>query len=63
MSIAARRLVVAVAFGLAAALAAHYWRGYGVDLSTVTGISFGLLAFATHRTIERLRQTVGRPDG
>lgn len=60
MSVATLRLIAAAVGGLAAAIAVHLWRGYGPELATVTGIAVALLVFATQRTVERLRDTVGR---
>lgn len=60
MSVAARRVVVSTAFALAAFVVALTWRGYRLDLSVATGAAFGLLAFVTLRTVERMRHTLRR---
>ena len=60
MSLATRRLVVSAVFALAAFFVALTWRGYRLELSIVTGVAVGLLAFATLRTVERLRETLRR---
>lgn len=60
MSTATRRLVVSAVAGVLGFLAALTWRGYQLELSVVTGIAVGLLAFATLRTIERMRHTLRR---
>ena len=60
MSSPSLRLIGAAVAGLLVAAAAHLWRGYGIELAVVTGIAVVLLVFATQRTVERLRRTVGR---
>ncbi|HEX2255002.1 MAG TPA: hypothetical protein VHQ65_17180 [Thermoanaerobaculia bacterium] len=51
----ARRVVISAMVGAAGALAAALLRGYRLDLALVTGVAVGLLAFATLRTLDRLR--------
>lgn len=60
MSATALRLAVAAVAGVLGFLAAHFGRGYQVELSVVTGVALGLLAFAVLRTIERMRRTLRR---
>lgn len=60
MSGQARRLVVAALVAALGFLAALTWRGYSMELSVVTGVAIGLLAFATLRTAERMRHTLRR---
>lgn len=55
-----RRLVVSAVVGVLGFLAALTWRGYRLELSVVTGIAVALLAFATLRTVERMRHTRSR---
>ncbi len=57
---AALRLAVAAVAGVLGFLAAHFGRGYRVELAVVTGIALGLLAFAVLRTVERMRHTLRR---
>jgi hypothetical protein len=51
----ARRFAVALPVGLAAAAAAHWWRGYPWLLAAVTGLAIGGLLFVTWRTVDRMR--------
>jgi hypothetical protein len=60
VSATALRVAIAVVAGVFGFLAAHFGRGYQVELSVVTGVALGLLAFAVLRTIERMRRTLRR---
>lgn len=60
MSAGVRRLVVSLAVAAAGFGLALAWREYSLELSLVTGVAVGLLAFATLRTVERMRTTLGR---
>lgn len=60
MSAATLRLAVAAVAGVLGFLAALFGRGYRIELSVVTGVALGLLAFAILRTIERMRHTLRR---
>lgn len=50
-----RRLAWALPFAIAAFAAAYWWRGYAPLLAVVTGCAVGGLAFATLRTVDRMR--------
>lgn len=60
MSAQTRRLIVSVVGAALGFLAALTWRGYSMELSVVSGVAIGLLAFATLRTFERMRHTLRR---
>lgn len=60
MSAQTRGLIVSAVFAVLGFLAALTWRGYSMELSVVSGVAIGLLAFATLRTIERMRHTLRR---
>jgi hypothetical protein len=60
VSFATRRLLVSVAFAAIGFVLALTWREYRLELSIVTGVAVGLLAFATLRTVERMRETLRR---
>jgi hypothetical protein len=53
-------MAVAGGAGVLGFLAAHFGRGYRVELSVVTGVALGLLAFAVLRTVERMRHRLRR---
>lgn len=55
-----RRLAWALPAALAAFALAHWWRGYGVELAAITGLSIGALTFVTLRTLDRMRDVMGR---
>ncbi|HEX2165509.1 MAG TPA: hypothetical protein VHM02_16325 [Thermoanaerobaculia bacterium] len=56
----ALRLGIVLAAALAAFFAAHLLRGYHVPLAAATGAAVGLLAFATVRTVDRMRRQLRR---
>lgn len=60
MSVATWRLLVSAGVAVLGFVLALTWREYRLELSIVTGIAVGLLAFATLRTVERMRQTLRR---
>lgn len=60
MSLAAHRTLWSALAGALALVLAHLWRGYDLQLATVTGIAIGLLVFATFRTVARLRDVTRR---
>lgn len=60
MSADTRRLLVSAAVGVLGFLVALAWRGYRLELSVVSGVAVALLAFATLRTVERMRRTRSR---
>lgn len=60
MSAGARRLLVSLACAVIGFVLAWSWREYRLELSVVTGVAAGLLAFATLRTVERMRQSLHR---
>jgi hypothetical protein len=49
------RLLGSAGAGLAGFALALFWRRYAPELALVTGVAVGLLAFATFRTVDRLR--------
>lgn len=56
----AARLGIVLAAALVAFFAAHLWRGYDVRLAMATGAAVGLLAFASVRTVDRMRRELRR---
>lgn len=60
MNAQTRRLIVSALVAALGFLAALTWRGYSMELSVVSGVALGLLAFATLRTVERMRHTLRR---
>jgi hypothetical protein len=60
VSATALRLALAAVASVLGFLAAHFGRGYRVELSVVTGVALGLLAFAVLRTVERMSHTLRR---
>lgn len=60
MSAQTGRMIVSAVVAVIGFLAALAWRGYSLELSVVTGVAVGLLAFATLRTLERMRHTPHR---
>lgn len=56
----ALRLGIVLVVALAGFFVAHLLRGYDVRLAALTGLAVGLLAFATLRTIDRMRHPLRR---
>lgn len=54
-----RSLALALPFALVAFAAAYWWRGYDLLLAGITGLAIGGLAFATVRTVDRMRDLYG----
>lgn len=60
MNAQTRRLIVSTLVAALGFLAALTWRGYSMELSVVSGVALGLLAFATLRTVDQMRHTLRR---
>jgi len=54
------RLAWALPAAVVAFALARWWRGYGMELALITGLSIGALTFVALRTLDRMRDVVGR---